>query len=97
MLVWRQAEELLAQLASDAQLGLDKMKSGEALERLAALQRLPHLLTQRVGPGVALAHFRHPIPLRRHQSMPQEEQQREFVLGARRGSPGGSPATPALW
>src|SRR5262245_61050770 len=76
-------EELLAQLASQAQLSLDKMKPGEALERLAALPRLPYLLTQRVGPGVDLAHCRHRVPLHCHQSWPQEEQQREFVLGAR--------------
>src|SRR5215831_19220859 len=59
VLVWHQLEELLAQLVSQAQLGLENMKPGEALERLAALPRLPHLLTQRVGPGVDLAHFRH--------------------------------------
>src|SRR5262245_30663577 len=83
VLVWPQAEELLAHLVSQAQLGLENMKLGEALERLAALPRLPYLLTQRVGPGVDLAHFRHCVPLRRHQSLSQEKQQREFVLAAR--------------
>src|SRR5215468_1247337 len=58
------------------------MKPVEALERLAALPWLPYLLTQREGPGVALAHFRHRVPLRRHQSRPQGEQQCEFVPGA---------------
>jgi hypothetical protein len=67
VLVLRQAEELLAQLASPAQLGLEKIQPGEPLERLAALPRLPYLLTQRVGPGVALAHFRRPVPPRCHQ------------------------------
>src|SRR5215467_3169234 len=59
------------------------MKPVEALERLAALPWLPYLLTQRVGPGVALAHFRHRVPLHRHQSRPQGKQEREFVLSAR--------------
>ena len=58
VLAVRQVEELLAQLASGAQLGLGEMKPTEALERLEALRRLPHLLAQRVGPGVDLAHFR---------------------------------------
>jgi hypothetical protein len=80
--VWHEAEELLAQLVSQAQLGLDKMKPVEALERQAALPRLPHLLTQRIGPSIALAHFRRRVPLRRHQSRPQDKQQREFVLSA---------------
>jgi hypothetical protein len=83
MFVGRQAEALLAQLASSAQLCLEKMKPVEALEYLAVLQRLSHLLTQRVGPGVDLTHFRHPIPSRCHQSLPQDEQQRELVLGTR--------------
>src|SRR6516225_211947 len=55
VLVWRQAEKLLAQLVSQAQLCLENMKPVEALERLAALPRLPHLLTQCVDPGVGLA------------------------------------------
>src|SRR5262245_41188246 len=82
VLVLRQAEELLAQLASHAHLGLEKIKPGEPLKHLAALLRLPYLLTQRVGPGVDLAHFRSPVPLSRHQWLPQKKQQREFVLGA---------------
>src|SRR5262245_35668833 len=84
VLVWRQTEELLAQLVRQAQLCLENMKPVEALERLAVLPWLSHLLTQRKGPGVALAHFRHRMPLRRHQSRPQAEQKCEFVLSARR-------------
>src|SRR5262245_41958398 len=62
MLLLRQAEELLAQLTSQAHLGLEKIQPGEALERLAALPRLLYLLTQRVGPSIALDHFRRPYP-----------------------------------
>ena len=61
---------------------LRRQTSARALECLATSQRLPHLLTQ-CGPGVALPHFRHPVPLHRHQSLPQDEQQREFALAPR--------------
>ncbi|HET8644860.1 MAG TPA: hypothetical protein VFO85_05195, partial [Vicinamibacteria bacterium] len=83
MVVGRQVAALLAQLARQAQLRLDQMKPGEALERLAAVLRLPHLLCQRERPGVTLPHVRHCVPLRRHQARPQAQQEREFVLGAR--------------
>jgi hypothetical protein len=84
VVVCRQVDALLAHLASQAQPGLDQMKPIEALERLTALRRRPHLLRQREGPGVALTHGRHRVPLRRHQAQPQEQQEREFVLGTRR-------------
>ena len=89
VLVGRQLAALLAQRVSPAHVGPEQLKPGEALERLAALRRRPHLLRQREGPGVALAHGRHRVPLRRHQARPQEQQEREFVLGARGALGGG--------
>jgi hypothetical protein len=83
VVVGRQVAILLAQLTRPAELRLDQMKPGEALERLTALLRRPHLLRQREGPGVGLAHGRHRVPLRGHQARPQTQQEREFVLRAR--------------
>ena len=81
-LALRQVEELLRQLARGRQLPLGHMKLREPPEDPSELRRLPHLLAQRIGPGVDLAHFRGPHPLRGHQQLPQGELQREFVLGA---------------
>lgn len=58
------------------------MKQKEAPEYPENLRRLSHLLTQRVGPGIDLAHFRCREVLDRHQQLPQGELQREFVPGA---------------
>src|SRR5262245_43430520 len=80
VLAVRQLEELLTQRARDAQLAPGAMKPMEAMEHLEELWRLPHLLAQGVGPGVDLAHFRSRHTLRRYQLLPQDEQQREFVV-----------------
>ena len=59
----RQVKELLAQLASGAQLCLESMKLHEAPECPEDVRRLSSLLAQRVGAGVGLSHFRGPPPL----------------------------------
>jgi hypothetical protein len=58
VLAVRQVGELLGQLSSGVQLGLSDMKPLEALEDLEALRCLSQLVTQRVGTGIDLAHFR---------------------------------------
>src|SRR5262245_55518948 len=66
VLVVGEVQELLGQLASGGRQGLGAMKSIETPEDLEALPRLPHLVTQRVGPGIDLAHFRSPQALSDH-------------------------------
>lgn len=70
VLALRQVEELLAQRAREAQLALGAMKPMEAMEHLEALRRLPHLVAQRLGPGVDLAYFWSRHALRRDQLLP---------------------------
>src|SRR5262249_2416407 len=82
VLTVRQVEELLTQFARDTKLCLGAMKPIEAMERLEELRWLPHLVAQGVGPGVDLPHFRRRHALRYHQALPQDEQQREFVVRA---------------
>ena len=76
----RQVGDLLGQLASGVQLGLSDMKPMEALEDLEELRRLPHLVTQRVSPGVDLTHFQSRRSLGGDEQSPQAELQREFAL-----------------
>src|SRR5262249_46690898 len=55
-------DALLAHFVRQAQLGLDQITPREALERLAALRRPPHVLRQREGPRVGRAHGGPPRP-----------------------------------
>ena len=90
-------DELLGQLTGGVQLGLDQVKALQALERLEVLRRLAQLVAEVVGPAVYLTHFRSRRALGDDEQFPQAELQREFALRPARGSPAGSPATPALW
>ena len=77
----RQAGELLGQLAGSVQLGLDQVKSLQALERPEVLRRLAQLVAEVVGPAVYLTHFRSRRALGDDEQFPQAELQCEFVFG----------------
>lgn len=86
-LALHQIDELLCPLACGRQPSPGQMNLREPPEDPGELRRLPHLLVQRIGPGVDLAHVRGPHPRRGPQQIRQGELERELApdaLGALR-------------